>query len=231
MPNDPHRNDFLQRFLLHNGPGPHHLTFKVPNLSEAISQARTAGFDPIGIDRTDPEWMEAFLHPKDATGVVVQMAEAPTAWTSTPPADYPTARRERSYGGGPVSPANLRRVVHAVNDLAQGASLFVGLLGAEVVDEGERSDHRWMDLQWRGPLSLRLVAPTRDRDSSPLHEWLQGRSGRIHHLELDVEEPDGVKGADPGTVGSLGLDVDKADPFWLVQPQVNYGLQLMLSPI
>ena len=40
------------------------------------------GFSPIGIDFSDPEWMEAFIHPKQATGVVVQLAEAPGGWTS-----------------------------------------------------------------------------------------------------------------------------------------------------
>ena len=159
MPNDPHLNDFLQRFLQSNGPGPHHLTFKVPNLTDAIDHCRAVGFEPIGINRTDPEWMEAFLHPKVASGVVVQLAEAPNAWSSPPPDDYPTARRQRRDGSGPVPPAALRRVVHAVADPERAADLFVGLLGADVAGTGEQPDHRWMDLDWGGPLSLRLVAP------------------------------------------------------------------------
>src|SRR5262245_22983658 len=35
-PYEPERNDFLRRFLDRNGPGPHHLTFKVPDLVDAL---------------------------------------------------------------------------------------------------------------------------------------------------------------------------------------------------
>jgi hypothetical protein len=229
MPFDPHLNDFLQRFLQSNGPGPHQLTFKVPNLSDAIDRARAAGFEPIGIDRTDPEWMEAFLHPKAASGVVVQLAEAPSAWSSPPPDDYPTARRERRDGSGPVPPAELRRVVHAVADLGHATGLFVGLLGADVGDSGERPDHRWLDLDWGGALSLRLVAPRAEGPTTLLGQWLRGRSGRIHHLEFDVEEPEAVVGAVPGGIVTLGLDAGPSDrPSWVIGPEVNLGLRLLL---
>jgi methylmalonyl-CoA/ethylmalonyl-CoA epimerase len=230
MPNDPQVNDFLERFLLSSGPGPHHLTFKVPNLTDAIDRCRTVGFDPIGINRTDPEWMEAFLHPKVASGVVVQLAEAPNAWSSPPPDDYPTARRQRHDGSGPVPPAALRRVVHAVTDLEQATRLFVDLLGADVDGRGERPDHRWTDLDWGGPLTLRLVAPRAEQPSTPLREWLLGRSGRIHHLEFDVEEPDAVAGTTTGSPATLGLDVGPSeDPYWIIGPEANLGLRLMLA--
>jgi catechol 2,3-dioxygenase-like lactoylglutathione lyase family enzyme len=230
MPNDPQVNDFLERYLRSSGPGPHHLTFKVPNLTDAIDHCRAAGFEPVGISRTDPEWMEAFLHPKVASGVVVQLAEAPHPWSSPPPDDYPTARRQRREGSGPVPPAALRRVVHAVADLEQATRLFVGLLGADVDGSGERPDHRWMDLDWRGPLSLRLVGPRAGQPSTPLEQWLRGRSGRIHHLEFEVEEPDAVGGTVSGGIATLGLDAGPSDrPYWVIGPEANLGLRLMLA--
>ena len=58
-----------------------------------------------------------------------------------------------------------------------------------MVGDGARPDHRWMDLDFGCPLALRLVVPTDDRSSSPLREWLGGRTGRVHHLELVAEEP------------------------------------------
>src|SRR3974390_2565146 len=101
MPHDTGSNDFLERFLAALGPGPHHLTFKVPSLTDTLDRVRAHGLEPIGIDLGDPEWMEAFLHPKIATGVVVQLAEAPVPWSSPPPPDFPTGHRLLDDASGP----------------------------------------------------------------------------------------------------------------------------------
>lgn len=61
---------FLHRFLAERGAGIHHVTFKVPSLAEACARAESAGYDIIGRDESDPEWKEAFLHPKQALGIV-----------------------------------------------------------------------------------------------------------------------------------------------------------------
>jgi catechol 2,3-dioxygenase-like lactoylglutathione lyase family enzyme len=71
----PEQNDFLARFLDRRGEGPHHMTFKVPSILDAIERARAAGIEPTQIDLRDPEWKEAFLMPRDAHGTVVQLAE------------------------------------------------------------------------------------------------------------------------------------------------------------
>jgi len=82
---------FLHRFLRERGPGIHHVTFRVPSLREACERARAHGHDIIGYDDSDPDWKEAFLHPRHALGIVVQLAESswsgeggPRRWT--PPA-------------------------------------------------------------------------------------------------------------------------------------------------
>ena len=67
---------FLHRFLDERGPGVHHVTFKVPSLDEITARAERAGYDVVGRDDTDPDWKEAFLHPKQALGIVVQFAES-----------------------------------------------------------------------------------------------------------------------------------------------------------
>jgi len=67
---------FLHRFLDERGPGIHHVTFRVPSLAAACARARAAGYDIVGLDDSDPSWKEAFLHPKQALGIVVQFAEA-----------------------------------------------------------------------------------------------------------------------------------------------------------
>ena len=78
---------FLHRFLAERGPSIHHVTFKVPSLDEISTRAEAVGYDVIGRDDSDPEWREAFLHPKQALGIVVQFAQSgPSDGTaSTPP--------------------------------------------------------------------------------------------------------------------------------------------------
>lgn len=66
---------FLHRFLAARGPGPHHLTFKVPDIHDAMARARAAGYEIVSFSDADPYWIEAFLHPKQAQGIVVQLAE------------------------------------------------------------------------------------------------------------------------------------------------------------
>ncbi|MGO8872258.1 MAG: VOC family protein [Acidimicrobiales bacterium] len=230
MPYDTVVNDFLVRFLAANGAGPHHLTFKVPDLSSALDTARDAGWEPIGIDVSDPEWLEAFLHPKQATGVVVQLAQQRVAWASPPPDDYPKDRRQRQDGTGPVPPASLLRVNHVVDNLEAATRLFGGLLGGQVVDRGASPGLHWVELAWAGPLGLRLVAPGAE-DSDVLRGWIGGRSGRIHHLELAVEEPDALNDARPAlsTLAVPTAPVGGPDR-WEIAPGANSGLGLVLLP-
>jgi len=66
---------FLHRFLAQRGPGIHHVTFTVPSLDDACDRARANGYSVVGYDDSEPEWKEAFLHPRQAQGIVVQFAE------------------------------------------------------------------------------------------------------------------------------------------------------------
>src|SRR5258706_3471510 len=66
---------FMQRFLANGGPRIHHVTLKVPSLDEMLARAEQHGYSVTGVNRSDPRWQEAFLHPKQAQGIVVQMVE------------------------------------------------------------------------------------------------------------------------------------------------------------
>jgi catechol 2,3-dioxygenase-like lactoylglutathione lyase family enzyme len=66
---------FLHRFLAQHGPGIHHVTFRVPDLREACTRAEALGYKIVGFNDANPYWKEAFLHPKHALGIVVQMAQ------------------------------------------------------------------------------------------------------------------------------------------------------------
>jgi hypothetical protein len=230
MPFDVTVNDFLARFLGRSGPGPHHLTFKVPDLELALDLARRAGFTPTGIDRSQPEWMEAFLHPKQATGVVVQLAQASEGWVSPAPEGYPTERRRRPDGTR-VPAASLQRVVHAVADLQAGVDLFGTLLGGQAEDRGVRGGEEWIDLRWDGPLAVRLVAPHGGTPSAPLVEWLNGRTGRIHHIQFAAGSAGELTAARPAPADLPGLAGADLDGLWVVDPADNLGLRLVVAEV
>jgi len=230
MPWDTEVNDFLSRFLTANGPGAHHLTFKVPDLVDAIDRARAHGIEPVGIDLSHPEWLEAFLHPKMATGVVVQLAEEHQSWSSPAPEDYPTARRTRSDGSGAVPTASLLHVCHVVADMDAGLGLFAGLLSGRTVAEGTSDGLRWVDLAWPGPLGVRLVGPDGGAAAGPVAEWLTGRSGRVHHLAMEVEEPAGVPEAVPAGSPIARIEGRAGSPTWEIDGDHNAGLGLVLVP-
>jgi len=89
---------FLRRFLESRGPGIHHVTFSVPSLTEACARAEVRGYQIVGRDERDPYWKEAFLHPRQALGIVVQMVqtarrpEPPPRWQAPPgPTSAPSA--------------------------------------------------------------------------------------------------------------------------------------------
>jgi methylmalonyl-CoA/ethylmalonyl-CoA epimerase len=66
---------FLHRFLARGGPRVHHVTFKVSSLDEMIARATALGYAIASQDRSDPHWQEAFLDPKQALGIVIQLVE------------------------------------------------------------------------------------------------------------------------------------------------------------
>jgi catechol 2,3-dioxygenase-like lactoylglutathione lyase family enzyme len=231
MPNAVDLNDFLDRFLAHSGPGPHHLTFKVPDLDSAFARVREAGYEPIGINLSDPEWMEGFIHPRQATGVVVQLAQALNDWGSPPPDDFPSERRLKKDGRTPAPPASLLWVVHAVAVMAEARSLFVDVLGGRIVGNGlDDFGHDVLDLSWGGPLGLRLVASTAVADD-PMRSWVGNRKGRIHHLALTAEEAEELPGSrpvvPPSPVGSSGA---RPGTFHEIPLDMNAGMRLIVGP-
>ena len=206
---EPHlveHNDFLRRFIDRSGPGPHHMTFKVKDLPAALAAADAAGYQPINVDMRDPLWQEAFLHPKQSSGVVVQLAQSIEGYWETPaPEGFP----ER----GPVM-AGLERIVHAVADLDAGLRLFADLLRGSEVDAGADESTRWVELAWPGPGRVRLVTPA--SPASPVATWIGDQPGRVHHLAFS-----GVSGAD------VDGAVELADGSYELPPDSSTGTRLL----
>jgi methylmalonyl-CoA/ethylmalonyl-CoA epimerase len=153
------RNDFLACFVARHGAGPHHLTFKVPSLEATIERVRGAGFHPVNIDLTDPDWKEAFLMPREAHGTVVQLAESHNHPESN--AEMLAHVREHGPNAHPrwwVDPspatgkATLRRVVLRTPALPPAVGFFSGVLQGDI----ERETDTRVDLVWPGGARIGL---------------------------------------------------------------------------
>ncbi|GAA5079355.1 methylmalonyl-CoA/ethylmalonyl-CoA epimerase [Thermocatellispora tengchongensis] len=55
--------------------GVHHLNFHVPDIDAAVAALRARGYRLHGLNLGDPRWREVFLHPKEAHGVLIQLAQ------------------------------------------------------------------------------------------------------------------------------------------------------------
>lgn len=158
---------FLHRFLHARGSGVHHVTFKVRDIHHAAAAARAAGFDVVGFMDALASWKEMFLHPKQAQGVVVQLAEShpelgDDGWTSAWP--YPRAEIAE----------NERPTVIGLRLRARSADAarkqWAGLLGARLREIGGLLVFDWADSPLRisvetneaaeqGPVAIEIVPP------------------------------------------------------------------------
>ncbi len=68
-------SEFLERFLTARGAGPHHFNFIVPDIAKTLARIRATGIEPVGVRLDNANWKEAFLHPKEAFGIVIQVAQ------------------------------------------------------------------------------------------------------------------------------------------------------------
>ncbi|KAB8190853.1 hypothetical protein FH608_032855 [Nonomuraea phyllanthi] len=55
--------------------GVHHLNFHVGDLRAAVAALTARGYRLHGLNEADPRWREVFLHPKEAHGVLIQLAQ------------------------------------------------------------------------------------------------------------------------------------------------------------
>ncbi len=163
---------FLHRFLAARGPGVHHVTFKVPDLHAAARRAREHGFEVVGFSDVFPGWKEAFLHPRQAQGIVVQLAESdpgaepppgvPREWPF--PAEPECAPVAVELLGLHLSAANAERALHQWRDL----------LGGEAEERGGRLVFTWAESPLRIAVTLDASAP-----EGPLSIELLPRAGLV----------------------------------------------------
>jgi methylmalonyl-CoA/ethylmalonyl-CoA epimerase len=156
---------FLHRFLATRGAGIHHVTFKIPSLREACDRAESLGYGIVGYNDANPYWQEAFLHPKDALGIVVQLAQAA--------GKGPTRGKWRTAPPGPADPPPPVRIV-GLRTRAQSADRAQRQWGELLHGTASREDgllvYRWPDSPLRiavevdpdgaeGPRHIDVVSP------------------------------------------------------------------------
>ncbi len=201
-------SEFLRRFLHRNGPGPHHFTFKVPDLDVAIADVSAAGYDVTGVRRDNPEWQEAFLHPKQSHGIVIQLAQPSSDSDDWPPGTLLPPSRQNSV-------PELTMIKHLVADLPAAVELFTGPLHMTTVDEGDGPEGTYVELQ-QGPWRVKLIAPT----PGPAAQWLANRPGRLLQLQLAVDKP--------ALVPDL-LPMENYDNTFVLSPEDNQGMRVLIT--
>jgi methylmalonyl-CoA/ethylmalonyl-CoA epimerase len=179
---------FLERFLATRGAGPHHFNFLVTDIEDTLARIRAFGLEPVGVNLANPYWREAFLHPRSAHGIVIQVAQQ----GGSPPASAPP--REL---GSPGPSASFDLIEYRVGDLDGAVRLFRDVLDGQLsaADDGTAS------LSWPGGKRIVLVR----EDGLPL-------GGALHHLRFArVRGASGAFGA-VGAVGAFGArDRERAD--------------------
>ena len=156
---------FLHRFLAERGPRIHHVTFKVPSLDEVCARAEVVGYDIVGRDESDPTWKEAFLHPKQALGIVVQVAQlGPSQGTARPvrpPPGVPSAPPPVTVRGLRMRAQSRERAVTQWSTVLQG-KMADGPRGSLVFSWPGSCMRLAVEInpvQNEGPIAIELASP------------------------------------------------------------------------
>ncbi len=150
---------FLERFLASHGAGPHHFNFIVTDIEATLARIRDLGIEPVQVNLTNPYWKEAFLHPRSAHGIVIQVAQQAGSPRVAAPRELPEA--------GP--PTTFDLIEHRVSDLAAATRLFREVLDGRLEAAGDDT----AELTWPGGKRIRLVR----EDGLPL-------GGSLHHVRF-----------------------------------------------
>jgi len=125
----------------------------------ALTRIKASGIEPVGISLASPDWKEAFLHPRDAHGIVIQVAQQGLAPLSPPPAELPQ----------PGPPARFDLIEHHVSDLDGAVRLLRDALDGRLEGDGAGT----AELTWPGGKRIKLVRA----DGLPL-------GGALHHIRF-----------------------------------------------
>jgi len=151
---------FLERFLATRGTSPHHFNFIVTDIEATLARIRAVGIEPVQVNLSNPYWKEAFLHPRDAHGIVIQVAQQAGSARVAAPRELPE----------PGPPALFDLIEHRVGDLAGATRLYREVLDGRL----EAGTDDTAELTWPGGKRIRLVR----EDGLPL-------GGSLHHVRFN----------------------------------------------
>lgn len=154
---------FLERFLAARGAAPHHFNFIVSDIERTLARLDALGLEPVGVNLDNPSWREAFLHPRSAHGIVVQVAQQAGEPRTPAPQELPEP--------GPATRFDL--IEHHVGDLEGATQLFREVLDGQLVAAHDDA----AELTWPGGRRLRLV-----------REGGLPRGGALHHVRFTRAE-------------------------------------------
>jgi methylmalonyl-CoA/ethylmalonyl-CoA epimerase len=139
---------FLERFLATRPAGLHHLNFIVPDIDDTLGRVRALGIEPVQVSLANPAWKEAFLHPRDVGGIVIQVAEQPG------PPPRPAAPAQLPAPGPPTA---FVLTEHYVADLDRAVRLYTEVLDGEAVARADTDGGAVAELAWDNGARLRLI--------------------------------------------------------------------------
>ncbi|HLN70809.1 MAG TPA: hypothetical protein VK280_26500, partial [Streptosporangiaceae bacterium] len=121
------------------------------------------GLEPVGVNLDNPSWREAFLHPRSAHGIVIQVAQQDGSPRTPAPRELPE----------PGPPTRFDLIEHHVGDLEGATRLFREVLDGELEAAGDDA----AELTWPDGRRLRLVRT----GGLP-------RGGALHHVRFTRAE-------------------------------------------
>jgi methylmalonyl-CoA/ethylmalonyl-CoA epimerase len=179
---------FLERFLAAQGAGPHHFNFASDDIEDALRRIEALGIEPVGVNLSNPGYREAFLHPRSAHGIVIQIAQQAGSPGRPAPQELPE----------PGAATRFELIEHHVSDLAGATRLYHEALDGQL----EVASDDVAELTWPGGCRLRLVRA----DGLP-------RGGALHHVRfarLDGTFTDSDRERTAVAAKRLGLAVELA---------------------
>ena len=210
---------FMHRFIERAGPGPHHITFKVPSLDAALAEISAPGIAVLDGHNRHPYWREAFLHPKQCgIGTLLQLVQSDDAVVldlarTPPPAAFPAGPRPAGRAARSVA-----WVGFTVESADRARELFTGALHGAVAEDGRG----WLRVTW-GPGRDLLV---RSGDAAPGGACLWGgRDPGVAHVVFGGQLT--VRQLESGDVMVEPMPFDEATavPIWLADDAAGNRVQ------
>jgi methylmalonyl-CoA/ethylmalonyl-CoA epimerase len=182
-------NDFLKRFIEKSGTGPHHMTFKVKDITAAIKEIEAKDFRIVSKNIDNDWWKELFLYPKETCGIVIQLAQASGTWFVPPPENIPRINTSAK--------SELKYICYVVKDISVAKKTFIDLLGGQIVTEGSFPENnlKYLYIKWPGPGRILLLFSD-DMDDQFINSSLNNKLGKVEYLYFEITQSGNISGVE-----------------------------------